>query len=54
MPAEGAVSSAKHYTTCIGVRLGTTRRVIVTDGGDDTVFEIYGRGVTFPPLRESG
>lgn len=46
--AEDAVEAAKHYTTCVGARLGTTRRVIITDGGDCTCFEWkFGEGVTF-------
>ena len=29
---------------------GTTRRIIITDGGDYTVFEWkFGRGVVYPP-----
>lgn len=47
--AEEAVKAAKHYTTCIGARLGTTVRVIITDGGDFTNFEWkYGEGITYP------
>jgi hypothetical protein len=48
--AEEAVQAAKHYTESVGARLGMTRRVIITDGGDCTAFEWkFGEGVTFPP-----
>jgi hypothetical protein len=30
--------------------VGLIRRIIITDGGDDTCFEwVFGQGVTFPP-----
>jgi hypothetical protein len=49
---EAAVRLAKRITETIGAKLGTTTRVIITDGGDSTVFEWqHGRGVTFPPTR---
>jgi len=48
--AETAVMAAKHYTTSVGAQLGTTRRVIITDGGDCTNFEWkFGEGVIYPP-----
>jgi hypothetical protein len=48
--AEEAVEAAKHYTTSVGARFGTTKRVIVTDGGDYTNFEWkFGEGITYPP-----
>jgi hypothetical protein len=48
--AEEAVSVAKLYTESVGARIGATRRVIITDGGDCTTFEWkYGAGVTYPP-----
>ncbi len=48
--AEEAVEAAKHYTSSVGARLGMTRRVIITDGGDQTNFEWqFGKGITFPP-----
>lgn len=45
--AENAVAAAHHY--CNGpARIGVTRRVIITDGGDCIVFEWkHGEGVTF-------
>lgn len=49
--AEEAVQAAKHYTTSVGARIGTTRRVIITDSGDCTNFEWkFGEGVVFPVL----
>lgn len=51
--AEAAVIAAKHYTECLGARIGTTVRVIITDGGDFCCFEwIRGQGITFPPHAE--
>jgi hypothetical protein len=48
--AEEAVKAAKHYTNSIGARLGTTKRVTITDGGDCTNFEWrHGEGVVYPP-----
>lgn len=48
--AEEAVNAAKHYTESVGARMGMTRRVIITDGGDSTSFEWkFGEGVTYPP-----
>ena len=48
-PAE-AVETARRYTESVGAQIGTTRRVIITDGGDFTNFEWrYGKGVTYPP-----
>jgi hypothetical protein len=48
--AEEAVKAFQGYTTSVGARLGTTRRVIITDGGDCINMEWqFGKGVTFPP-----
>ena len=48
--AECAVMQAKRLTESVGGRLGTTCRVIITDGGDYICFEWkHGVGVTFPP-----
>lgn len=50
--AQEAMKAVEHYINCVGARLGTTRRVIVTDSGDCTCFEwIYGQGITFPPTE---
>lgn len=49
VPAEEAVKAAQHYSASVGAQLGTTRRVIITDTGDSTVFEWkFGEGVVFP------
>jgi hypothetical protein len=46
---EEAGKAFTHYTTSVGARMGTTVRVIITDGGDCTAAEwIYGKGITFP------
>lgn len=45
---EEAVNAAKHYCTSVGAQLGTTQRVIITDGEDFTNFEWkFGEGITF-------
>jgi hypothetical protein len=47
---EEAVEAVKHYTNNVATKLGITERVIITDGGDDTVYEWKkGQGQTFPP-----
>jgi hypothetical protein len=46
---EEAMRVAERLTRNVGARLGTTRRVIITDGGDDTVWEWqHGKGITWP------
>lgn len=46
--AEEAVRAAHHYCTSVGAKVGTTRRVIITDGGDNTNFEWrYGEGFVY-------
>ncbi len=48
--AIAAVTFAKELTERPAAVIGITRRIIITDGGDNTVFEWkYGEGVTFPP-----
>jgi hypothetical protein len=49
--AEEAVKAAHHYSHNVAAELlGLVNRVIITDGGDDCVFEWKkGEGVTFPP-----
>jgi hypothetical protein len=50
--AKEAVEAAAHYTNSVAVRMGIVERVIITDGGDFTVFEWKaGQGVTFPPQQ---
>jgi hypothetical protein len=47
--AEEAVRTAKDYSTRPAILLGVIERIIITDGGDCTVFEWKaGEGVTFP------
>ena len=53
--AEEAVHAAMHYTSNVAARMGLTQRVIITDGGDCTVFEWkQGEGVVFPPKLDEG
>lgn len=57
LTAKEAVEEAKRLTETLGGRLGTTRRVIITDDGDNTVFEWrFGEGVTYPTpeMRKAG
>jgi hypothetical protein len=47
--AEEAVQAARHY------KIGTTVRVIITDGGDFCNFEWkLGEGIVYPPRDVSG
>jgi len=47
--AETAVKEARRISTSVGAKLGLFKRIIITDGGDHTVFEWkHGEGVTFP------
>lgn len=47
--AEDAVLAFKHYTNCVGAKLGTTKRVILTDGGDSINMEwVFSKGITYP------
>lgn len=46
---ESAVKLARRLAASVGGRIGTTRRIIITDSGDCTVFEwLFDEGVTFP------
>lgn len=48
--AREAVEAARHYTNNVATKMGVTERVIITDGGDDCVFEWKKEeGITFPP-----
>jgi len=48
--ADTAVHAAKAITDLPTARAGMVQRVIITDGGDFTVFEWrHGAGVTWPP-----
>ena len=47
---EEAVKAFAHYTNNVATAAGVVERVIITDGGDFTVFEWrHGAGVTWPP-----
>jgi len=47
---EAAIEAFKHYTDCIGSRLGMTERVIIVDGDDYVNMEWkHGEGIVFPP-----
>jgi hypothetical protein len=46
---EKATEAFKFYTTNVASRIGTTTRVIITDGGDCICAEWeYGKGLVFP------
>lgn len=46
---QTAMEKASHYINNVAAKAGITRRVIITDGGDCTVFEWkYGEGITWP------
>lgn len=48
--AESAVRVAHGLVHSVGGRLGTTVRVIITDGEDFTTFDWrFGQGIVFPP-----
>lgn len=48
--AEEAMKAFVYYTDNVASRLGTTRRVIITDSGDEINYEWqFGKGITFPP-----
>lgn len=54
--AAEAVTAARHYTDNVAAKMGLTKRVIITDGGDCVVFEwLAGKGVTYPTpaMREA-
>lgn len=50
---ETAIKTAKALTESVGARIGTTKRIIVTDGGDCTNLEWkFGEGVVFPTRED--
>lgn len=54
VPAAEAVRVFKLLASSLGARIGTTRRVIITDGGDCTNAEWeFGKGLTYPPQPTS-
>lgn len=51
--AEVAFEKATALTRSVGARIGTTQRVIITDGGDCTSWEWeFGKGVIFPTQED--
>jgi hypothetical protein len=50
--AVEAVSATQHYTTSVGARMGTTKRVIVTDMLDQICFEWVDGKIIFPTQKE--
>jgi hypothetical protein len=53
--AEAAFDTFKRLTQSVGARLGTTVRVIITDGGDCTNAEWkFGEGLTYPTRQMLG
>lgn len=47
---EEAMAAVSHYINNPAAKIGITRRVIVTDGGDCICFEWkFGEGIVFPP-----
>ena len=51
--AEEAVSAFKHYITSVGAKIGTTNRVIITDGGDECNMEwVFGKGIVYPTKEQ--
>lgn len=52
---EEAIKAAHFYTNNVASRMGMTRRVIITDGGDSVAWEWkFGEGIVFPPeLKET-
>lgn len=46
---EEAVKVARHYSNSVAAKTGICKRVIITDGGDEIVFEwVRGKGITWP------
>jgi hypothetical protein len=53
LPAKEAVELAKFWTDRPAASLGWMTKVIITDGGDFTVFEWqHGKGVIYPPREQ--
>lgn len=51
--ADEASRATSHYCTSVGAKMGITKRVIVTDGGDCICFEWkFGEGIIYPPKPE--
>lgn len=53
VPLERAMTSAQHHSASVGAKLGMTKRVIITDGGDSIVYEWkFGEGIVWPTKEE--
>jgi hypothetical protein len=51
--AEEAINKFKFYTNNVSSRIGMTKRVILTDGGDCINMEWeYGKGITYPTKED--
>lgn len=46
--AKDAVAAVQHYTMSVGARMGTTKRVIITDMLDQMCFEWCEGKIIFP------
>ena len=45
----------EHISNSVGGKIGTTNRVIITDGGDSCCFDWrFGVGVVFPIVKPEG
>lgn len=54
LKAKAAVKLARMLTHTLGARIGSTCRIIITNGGDHTVFEWrYGEGIVLPALEDA-
>jgi hypothetical protein len=52
---EEAVRAFVAMATSVGAKIGTTKRVILTDRGDCTNLEwVFGQGVVFPAKGDPG
>lgn len=53
VPVADAIACAMTLATSVGAKIGTTRRVIITDG-DCTAWEWqYGKGLVFPVVEQA-
>jgi hypothetical protein len=49
VPVQAAIKAFNRLRNSVGGRIGTTQRVIITDGGDCINMEWeYGKGITYP------
>lgn len=52
---QEAAKAFHHYCRSVGAKLGMTKRVIITDGGDCIAAEWkFGEGVVFPSATKGG